>query len=64
MGKVKKGIFYTIGFFLLTGIILSLSILSFKNFNFSQERFSEVVVLDRVYEIEKSIIRNMYISIL
>jgi len=54
MGKLKKGIFYTIGFFLLTGIILSLSVLTFKNSNFSQDRFNEIIVLDRVYETEVS----------
>jgi len=51
----KRGIFYTAGFFLLGSLVLSLVILSFKNFNYSQQRTGEVLIFDRIYTIDSSI---------
>jgi len=55
MAEVKKGIFYTLGFLFLAGLILSLAAIAYKNFNFSQERFSEILILDKIYNIDSSI---------
>ena len=55
MVKMKKGIFYTLGFLFLAGLILSLVAIAYKNFNFSQERFSEILILDKIYNIDSSI---------
>ena len=55
MARLKKGFFYSLSFSLIIALVFGLSLIAFKNFNFSQERFNEILIFDRVYELDKSI---------
>lgn len=56
---MKKGVMITLGMLLLASIVFSLGVLVFHNTAYSNERFAELALFDRVYELDSSVSSNL-----
>lgn len=59
MAKMKKGVLFTIGTLMLVTIVFSLAILLFHNTQSMENRFSELVLMDRLSDFDGMIQNNI-----
>ncbi len=57
--KMKKGVIMTVGMLLLASVVFSLSVLIFHNTASLNDRFGEIALFDRLYELDNSISNGM-----
>lgn len=58
MAKMKKAVLLTLGMLLLSSIVFSLSILILHNTQGTEDRFAELSLYDRLYDLDSSIQRG------
>ena len=54
-GRMKKGIVQSIGLMMLAGLLLSFAVIIFHDTQSRDERFGEMMIYDRLYDLDKSI---------
>ncbi|MDP2906813.1 MAG: hypothetical protein Q8O03_02635 [Nanoarchaeota archaeon] len=59
MAKMKKGVLFTLGITMLVTIVFSLAVLLFHNTQSMEERFSELVLLDRISDCDGMVQSNI-----